>query len=373
MKFLIVTHAETYKKEDQYFAYAPYVREMNLWAKYVNQISIVSPVGDSFEKNISLAYQHNQIKFYQVSAFSLVGSKEILKTLFKLPQILAVIYKAMKQADHIHLRCPGNMGLLGCLVQVLFPKTPKTAKYAGNWNPKAKQPWSYILQKWLLSNTLLTKNMQVLVYGNWPNQTQNIKAFFTATYQESEKEPIKIRNYTQTLHFCFVGSLAPGKQPLKAIQFVQELQQKGIDAILHIYGDGTEREAVSDYIKLHQLTDTVLIYGNQPKQKVKKAIQQAHFLILPSKSEGWPKVVAEAMFWGCIPIVTPISCVPWMLDNGKRGILMLDTKLNETANSIQSLINQPSELERMAEKAAQWSRQYTLDKFEKEIEKLLAT
>ncbi len=372
MKFLIVTHAETYKVDAKLSAYAPYVREMNLWAKYVDQIGIVSPVGDSFDKNINLAYHHICINFYQVPAFSLVGSKEILKTLFKLPNILAVIYKAMKQADHIHLRCPGNMGLLGCLVQVLFPKTPKTAKYAGNWDPKAKQPWSYNLQKWILSNTKLTKNMQVLVYGEWPNQTKNIKSFFTATYKEEEKQAVKVRNYTHDLHFCFVGSLAPGKQPLKAIRLIQELQQKGIEAILHIYGNGQERTSLENYIQQNKLEKSVFLYGNQPKEKVKKAIQHSHFLVLPSKSEGWPKVVAEAMFWGCIPIVTPISCVPWILDNGQRGILMDDTNLAQTATTILSFIKQPTKLESMAEKAAKWSRHYTLDKFEEEIRKLLA-
>ena len=370
--FLIISHTVHFYMNSEWFAYAPYVREMNLWAKYVDQISIVSPVGDSFDKNINLAYQHDQIKFHQVPAFSLVGSKQIFRTLFKLPKILAVIYKAMKQADHIHLRCPGNMGLLGCLVQIFFPKTPKTAKYAGNWDPKSKQPWSYNLQKWLLSNTKLTKKMQVLVYGEWPKQTKNIKPFFTATYTEEEKQPVKVRNYTQDLHFCFVGSLAPGKQPLKAIQLIQELQQKGIEAILHIYGDGQERTRLESYILQHQLEKSVFLYGNQPKEKVKKAIQHSHFLVLPSKSEGWPKVVAEAMFWGCIPIVTPISCVPWMLDNGQRGILMDDTNLAQTATTTLSFIKQPTKLECMAEQASEWSRHYTLDKFEEEIRKLLA-
>ena len=70
------------------------------------------------------------------------------------------------------------MGLIGAIVNILFPNKQKTAKYAGNWDPKSKQPWSYRLQKWILSNTFLTKNMQVLVYGEWPNQTKNIKPFF---------------------------------------------------------------------------------------------------------------------------------------------------------------------------------------------------
>ncbi|MCH8535501.1 MAG: glycosyltransferase [Flavobacteriaceae bacterium] len=369
--FLIISHTNHYKDANQYLAYAPYVREMNLWAKHVSQMSIVSPIGTTFDKNINLAYNHNQIKLYTVPAFSLVGIKEIIKTLCKLPQILVVIFKAMKQADHIHLRCPGNMGLLGCLVQMFFPNTPKTAKYAGNWDLNSKQPWSYKLQKWILSNTFLTKNMQVLVYGEWPKQSKNIKPFFTATYREEEKLPIKIRNYTETLHFCFVGSLVKGKQPLKAIQLIEDLKHKGFDVVLHMYGDGIERETLASCIAKNDLKEQVFIYGNQPKDKVKKALQHSHFLILPSKSEGWPKVVAEAMFWGCIPIVTPISCVPWMLEEGKRGILMNDKNISQTTDTIVNHLKAPTQLEQMAESAVKWSRQYTLDKFEEEIKKLL--
>ena len=116
----------------------------------------------------------------------------------------------MRWADHIHLRCPGNVGLLGSLVQVFFPSKPKTAKYAGNWDPKAKQPLSYKIQKWLLSNTLLTKNMTVLVYGEWPNQTKNIKSFFTATYREADKKEIQIRKLEADIQFVFVGTLSVG-------------------------------------------------------------------------------------------------------------------------------------------------------------------
>ena len=77
--------------------------------------------------------------------------------------------------------------MLGCFIQILFPNKPKTAKYAGNWDPKSSQPTSYRIQKWILNNTILTKNMQALVYGEWEGNSKNIKPFFTATYQEKEK------------------------------------------------------------------------------------------------------------------------------------------------------------------------------------------
>jgi glycosyltransferase involved in cell wall biosynthesis len=371
MNFLIISHTEHYRVFDQLYAYAPYVREMNLWLNYVDHVKVVAPVSNNFDPNINLTYKHREICIKAVPAFSLIGLKERLNTLKKLPKILSVIYNAMKQADHIHLRCPGNMGLLGCFVQILFPKTPKTAKYAGNWDPKSAQPWSYKLQKWILSNTWLTKNMQVLVYGDWPNQTKNIKPFFTATYKEDEKEPVKSRSYTQKLDFCYVGSLSKGKQPEKAVELVEQLKKNGRNVMLHMYGEGMERNAIEDLIKKHNLEDYIFLHGNQPKAKVKKALQHCHFLILPSKSEGWPKVVAEAMFWGCIPVVTPVSCVPWMLDYGGRGLIMNYVYDDTTADKILSLLKSPKKLEGIAENASNWSRHYTLDKFEEELKKLL--
>ena len=49
--------------------------------------------------------------------------------------------------------------------------------------------------------------MNVLVYGDWKNQTKNIKSFFTATYRDADKEPIETRKLTGTLKFSFIGSL----------------------------------------------------------------------------------------------------------------------------------------------------------------------
>jgi glycosyltransferase involved in cell wall biosynthesis len=371
MTFLIISHTEHYRANDQLYAYAPYVREMNLWLKFVEEVHIIAPVSVDFDQNINVAYKHPKISIKDVPAFSLIGFKEKLSTLKSLPKILNIMYCAMQQADHIHLRCPGNMGLLGCIVQIFFPKTPKTAKYAGNWDPKSAQPWSYKLQKWILSNTWLTKNMQVLVYGDWPNQTKNIKPFFTATYKEDEKEPVKSRSYTQKLDFCYVGSLSKGKQPEKAVELVEQLKKNGRNVMLHMYGEGMERNAIEDLIKKHNLEDYIFLHGNQPKAKVKKALQHCHFLILPSKSEGWPKVVAEAMFWGCIPVVTPVSCVPWMLDYGGRGLIMNYVYDDTTADKILSLLKSPKKLEGIAENASNWSRHYTLDKFEEELKKLL--
>ncbi len=276
----------------------------------------------------------------------------------------------MKNADHIHLRCPGNVGLIGCVVQIFFPNKKKTAKYAGNWDPESEQPLSYRLQKWILSNSFLTRNIQVLVYGDWKNQSKNIKPFFTATYSETEKEIISKNSLDVKAEFIFVGSLVSGKNPLYAIKLIQELVKKGINATLSLYGNGPEKHNLEIYIKENKLEEHIILHGNQNKETVKKAYQKSHFVVLPSKSEGWPKAIAEGMFWGCIPLSTKVSCVPFMLDYGNRGVL-LEMNLQKDVFELENLLKNNDAFMSKSKLAQEWSQNYTTDFFETEIKNLL--
>lgn len=370
MRFLIISHAAHKQEDSQLFSYAPYVREMNLWLKYVDEVEVIAPKIKGKPNTIEIAYNHRNIEYNEVVAIQFTSLVSILKSLFLLPSIVFKLFKACKRADHIHLRCPGNMGLLGCFVQVFFPKKTKTAKYAGNWDPKSKQPLSYRIQKWILSNTLLTNNIQVLVYGEWENKTKNIKPFFTATFRNSEIETVVKRDYKAKLQFVFVGSLVIGKRPLLAIKIIEALAKKGLNISLDLFGDGNLKDKLTQYIGENNLESFVKLQGNQTKEVVKEALKTAHFSILPSKSEGWPKAIAEAMFFGCIPIVTKISCVPYMLDYGKRGVLIEPNIENVTTNLLM-LLEDSEALKLKAVGAQKWSQQYTLDLFEVEIAKLL--
>ena len=91
---------------------------------------------------------------------------------------------------------------------------------------------------------------------------------------------------------------------------------------------------------------------------------------MPSQSEGWPKVVAEAMFWGCVPMATPVSCIPTMLNQGERGLL-LTMDIKKDVQQFRNSIDQKTIYQSKATYAAIWSRKYTVDYFEAEIRKLV--
>lgn len=370
MRFLIITHVLHKPKNKQWLAYAPYVREMNLWLKHVDTVEIVAPITNESPSAIDIVYKHGDITFTKIPSIAFVTLGRSILSLLSMPVIFLKLFQACNRADHIHLRCPGNIGLLGCLTQVCFPKKVKTAKYAGNWDPEAHQPLSYKLQKRILSSTRFTKRMTAIVYGKWQNQSKNIKSFFTATYSESDKIDPSIRDYSKDLRFVFVGSLVEGKRPLLAIQIVKSLKQKGYDVTLDVYGEGVLKDELIDYCKTNHLENIVTFHGNKTIAVIKRTLQTAHFSILASKSEGWPKAIAEAMFFGTIPIATPVSCVPFMLGYGNRGILITDGLDNAVAK-IETYLKQPDVLIEMSKAASGWSQSYTLETFENEIQKLI--
>lgn len=388
MKFTIITHVVHKLNGKNIYAYEPYVREMNLWLKYVDEVEIIAPFSNDDISSIESKYElkteeqtgtlntsiNDKIRLIPIQSFDITSIKNGFKAIFKIPKILRIIYKAMYRSDHIHLRCPGNIGLLGGLVQVLFPKKPKTVKYAGNWAPKSKQPLSYRFQKWILSNTFLTKNARVLVYGEWPSQSKNIVPFFTASYSEKELEEqsVELSSYNKKnkINFLFVGALAKGKQPLLSVKVVHELKNKGYKVQLDMYGEGIERACIEQYIQQNDLSNFIILHGNVSKDIVKEAYKKAHFLLFISKSEGWPKVVTEAMFWGCLPISSNVSCIPYMLGNRSRGAIV-NNEINEIISILEDYLEHNKKYDAQVKEAMRWSRQYTLEKFEEEIKKIV--
>uniref|UniRef100_UPI004047E908 glycosyltransferase family 4 protein n=1 Tax=Mariniflexile sp. TaxID=1979402 RepID=UPI004047E908 len=206
--------------------------------------------------------------------------------------------------------------------------------------------------------------------ANGKNNQKTSNRFFTATYTNSEIEIPKKRDYSGHLKFVFIGSLVEGKRPLLAIQIIEALHKIGKNVHLDVYGDGVLKEALHNYIVVNKLEKMVALHGNQPIENIKEVLKTAHFLILPSKSEGWPKAIAEAMFYGAIPIATKISCVPKMLDNGHRGIL-IEPEVNMAVEKIEDALKH-KDLKQMSKLASNWSQTFTLEYFESEIKKLIA-
>ena len=96
---------------------------MNLWLKHVDEFVLVAPLKNSSITNIDLCYDFNETKVFNIPSLHFKSLKRFLFSLLSLPRIIWVLFNAMKTSDHIHLRCPGNVGLIACIGSDFFSKT----------------------------------------------------------------------------------------------------------------------------------------------------------------------------------------------------------------------------------------------------------
>lgn len=371
MKFGIFSTAPLIIKGETVSAYSPYVKELIVWDRNIEEFIFCCPVWEESQGLLNMEIPFKISRIYQTSDFNFKNVISIWRFVVGVIPTIRSIYIAMKVVDHIHIRCPGNIALLSCIIQVLFPSKTKTAKYAGNWDWNSKQPWSYRFQQRILRNTFLTKNMKVLVYGEWPDKTKNILPFFTASYSEKEIVEVKKIPMSKTINLVFVGSMTENKSPMISLEVCKKLHNKGLPIQLTFCGDGNQRELIEAKVKTDKIENVVNILGNVDSNRVKKVLQEAHLLVFISKSEGWPKAVAEAMFWGCVPITTRVSCVPQMIGgNGERGFLVTEN-IDEIVKIITDLREDEMTYTKISKAGSVWSQQYTLERFEKELIKLI--
>lgn len=373
MRLLLYSHVVHTHFKGNTYAYGPYVREMNLWLQEFDSVTIIAPCTHSGVLSpIDDQLVCNHIDYINLYSFSTNGIGAFLQSILVVPLNSFIIFFSMFLSGHVHIRCPGNIGLLAIFIQMFFPWKWKSFKYAGNWIENKGQPISYRIQKWIMANCFLSCKSKALVYGNQQSEKKCVTNAFTATYSEKDKHPIVVRvlNRSQTIHLVFAGALISGKNPFVAIDACRLLNENGLDVILTICGTGPLNEIVSKYIHEHGLDNKVICKGGLNRRELDLIYQSSHFLIMPSHSEGWPKSVAEAMWWGALPVVSPVSCVPEMLDYGNRGILVTPVA-SKMAAAIISLVDHQEQYQLMCTRAIEWSRGYTLESFHRLIKSVI--
>lgn len=130
-------------------------------------------------------------------------------------------------------------------------------------------------------------------------------------------------------------------------------QIKDIDSNLHllIYGDGNEKENLQNKIFKYGLETRISLLP--PLPGVVERNRKARLFVIPSRSEGIPNILIEAMI-ARIPVVAS-DCSPGgarlLTDNGKVALLADNNSVNSLAKKIEFALKNTPYMEMLAEVA----------------------
>ncbi|MCC8426375.1 glycosyltransferase family 4 protein [Mucilaginibacter sp. UR6-11] len=110
------------------------------------------------------------------------------------------------------------------------------------------------------------------------------------------------------------------------------------DTDLLIIGEGNERAALIDQIKNLGLTEVVFMPGS--RVNLQDYYSQAELFILPSRNEGYPNALIEAMSFGCPPVAMNCDFGPSeIIQNEHNGLLVETGNILALTNAIIRLSN----------------------------------
>jgi glycosyltransferase involved in cell wall biosynthesis len=283
----------------------------------------------------------------------------------KLPRLVLTVFRTIQHHDVIHSRGPAVPAFVCIVLSFFFPKKKFWHKYAGNWM-EPKPPFMYQVQKWLLTRAGHTN---VTVNGNWPDQATHVVSLENPGFTEQERDQaLRVssdKKFELPITFCFAGLMDESKGVPALVrafsrlknpeQFIQKLILAGhgpaMDEIRKLAADISVPVEFTGYIQRDRLNEIYRI---------------SHVLVLPSRTEGFPKVVAEAASFGCIPIVTNVSSIGQYVRDGVNGFVLDDGRPETIASALERLKHHEN-LSAVSEAAKAMSTFFTYERFRNAI------
>jgi glycosyltransferase involved in cell wall biosynthesis len=348
------------------------VREIDIWCDLFDEVVIAAPCHDAAPDGDGLQFGRVNLS---ITSIPESGGETISSKLWQfalLPWIVARLSIAMWRADAIHVRCPGNLGLLGVLLGPLFSRR-LIAKYAGQWNGFPGESRTVTWQRQLLSSRWWRGI--VTVYGEWPDQPAHVIPFFTSvmtpTQIDRAKEIAVMDRPQDPFSIVFVGRLSREKNVDTLIESVAQLKAEGVDTVCTIVGHGTEFDRLNALAEEFQVTDQVDFVGGVEYDEVFDFLSRSHVLVLASETEGWPKVIAEAMACGAVCIGSNRGLIPWMLGEG-RGFTVTPRDTAGLTDALLRLAHSPDLRLEVSKKAADFGQKYSLESLRDALAELMS-
>ena len=323
MQLLIISHTEHYKNSEGILVgWGPTLTEINHLATIFEEVYHIGTFRNDPSPKSAMPYTKDNIHFIGMPFTGGVYWYQKLDVLWNAPATIYKVFKTLKKVDIFQLRCPTGIGVYLIPFMILFTTKKGWFKYAGNW-VQQNPPFGYGIQRWLLKE----QSKKVTINGKWNEDIQPMQCITFENPCLTNKDLIvgldSINNkiFEAPYTFCFAGRLEDAKGVRRIIEAFTTVNVKEKVKEVHLVGDGQNMDV---YKTLAENSGIAFIFhGFLSYLEVFEIYKKSHFFLLPSSaSEGFPKVIAEAMNFGCIPIVSSVSSIIQYVENEKNGFVV---------------------------------------------------
>ncbi len=286
----------------------------------------------------------------------------------------AAVFREFSRADAIHIPVPGDIGSLGILLAHAMKKR-LFVRHCGNWlAPRTRA------DRWLKS--FMTKHaggLNVMLATGGGNEppcaNPHVHWIFSTTLTRAEVASLgRPRSLCEPrrLRMIIAGRQEQPKGTGRIIQALPAIRRVLPEATLTVAGDGNDLPLFRRMACELRLEGAVRFLGRLNHSQVLEAMQDADLFVFPtSASEGFPKVIHEALACGLPVVAAPVSVLPHVLEGG-CGVLLKDHGTDEIVRGVLACAAAESYL-RMSSRALETASRFSLETWQQAISESLST
>ena len=170
-----------------------------------------------------------------------------------------------------------------------------------------------------------------------------------------------------------VGRLTAQKNYSMMIKAFSKVVAIYPDAILDIFGDGTDREVIQRLIDSYQMKDHIFLRGHT--NRVLEEVSSANVFLMSSDYEGMPNALMEALAMGVPSISTDCPCggPRELICSGENGFLVSCNDDQTMAEYLKEIFTNKEKSKEISIKAKKDAHRYQPDRISREWMKYYET
>ncbi|MBM7661721.1 glycosyltransferase involved in cell wall biosynthesis [Bacillus mesophilus] len=377
MKLLLVIDAHLYRTPDGK-VWSKTIYDYEFCKRYLevfNEVRVVSRVMkvEEINQDSYLRVDGSSVEVFDMPFFR--GPKEYIGNIKRISKLLS---SAIVDCDCAIFRIPSSLSF------ILYKEFRKTGKpfavevVADPWDslsPKvtkgfmgviARFNWTYYQKKMCREangSSYVTSNYLQSRYPSHIRKFGNTKNFFESSYSTisletdfySEPKMFLNKKELKIVHTANnINNFVKGHDTLiKALSIVKK---KGYNVKVIFIGDGDKRVYFEELADSLNIKSSIHFTGMlSSKNRIREILIDSDMFIFPTRAEGLPRALIEAMAVGLPCISTPVSGIPELLSS---DYLVDPEDVEGFANSIINFINNPALMEKVSQSNITKAKEY---------------
>lgn len=380
MRLCMIYSADVRRVGEQYYLNRTYGREVESLLPYVEEVILCNPVAPASSVEGLLPSPP------RVSVRPLPYYRRWTESYRIIPLAIPVLQQAIRQSDLIYVRMPSPLGLVSFVLSRLFGK-PVVLHIVGD----QRQQYEASHYRGVMGGIARF----VVEFNEWSTQRMVNRALTIVQGEELVRKhkrngnrvvnltrsPISVGDVVERtrpigdrpLRLVYVGALLEKKGVGDLIQALPTLSLAGVDWRLEIIGSGPQELALQKVVEEAGVGKAVEFLGAiLSEEELFRHFRQADVCVVPSRSEGMPRVLLEAMAAGAAVIATRVGGIPGIVREGENGLLVSPGTPSEIAEAILRLTRDPILFERLVRNGRETALLHTRERYAERLFQLLS-